>query len=574
MNTAGQRTDIGPFLEEAFAERIGLSPQTLTLFGHNERQDELDDYSEAGETARANLARRHLQGLDAFDYTQLDPENQLNYRLFRRDCHQVIERYNLRLLNYRLDQKFGLHAEFPAFMANMHRIDSEQDALNYLARLRAFRTACRQLIESVALRRDNGVVLPGFLLEQIASDCKEILAGLQSPEDSMIHEDFVGKLGALDSLTRARREALTEECINVLASHVAPAYQSLVSFVGKLETEAPAEGGLCSLPGGAAYYRACLAWETTTDLDADHIYQLGLTEVARLQDDIRQVMERLDYAGDLQAFFDFTRDDPRFYYPQTDKGRESYLFDLQQIIDRAEQRLPELFHVLPVDPLQVRAVERHREQTAGMAFYHGPATDGSRPGTFYINLHDLGQLPTFTMEALAFHEALPGHHMQFAIANRLASLPTFRRYANCNAYVEGWGLYGEQVAHEIDLYADDYGDYGRLTQALKRACRLVVDTGLHARGWTREEAVEYLHHNLPASRAQCVAEVDRYLIMPGQATTYTLGLLEILRLRELASAELGEQFDLRAFHDQILGYGPLPLDVLAERIESWIRVKA
>lgn len=566
--------DIERFFEEAFNERIGFFPQKLTLFGRSERQDELDDYSDAGEAGYAQLARRHLQALDTFELNALSPAQRMNHQLFRRDCEEILERFEFRFQRYALDQKFGLHAEFPAFMINMHRIADEQDAANYVARLRAFSEAADQAIQNVALRRERGVLLPRFLTEQIISDCTRVIDDLQQPQTSMLAVDFRSKLDEAQAVPPASFKTLIAECQQALAEQVRPAYERLGAFMQTLLAEAPEQGGLSSLPDGEAYYSARLKWETSTDLNARQIYELGLSEVARIQDEIRQLMPRVDFSGDLQDFFNFTRDDPQFYYPQTAEGRQAYLGDLDQVIERVQQRLPELLHVLPADRLQVRPVEPHREQTAGMAFYHGPAADGSRPGTFYINLYDLAQLPSFTMEALAFHEALPGHHMQFAIANRLTTLPTFRRYANYNAYVEGWGLYGELVTHEIGLYADDYGEYGRLTQELKRACRLVVDTGLHTRGWTRDEAVDYLYDNLPASRPQCVTEVDRYLVMPGQATTYTLGLLEILRLREQASAVLGERFDVRGFHDALLGFGPLPLDVLAEQIEQWIQRQA
>lgn len=569
MNGGAGQLDVERFLEEAFNERIGYFPQTLTLFGRSDRQDELDAYSEAGEVGYANLARRHLQAVDAFDQASLTPAQRLDCQLFRRDCQEILERFELRFQRYALDQKFGLHAEFPAFMINMHRITHEDDALNYVARLRAFAQACDQLIDSITARQDRGVVLPAFLIEQVIGDCGRVMADLREPNGGMLANDFLRKLEAAAAVPVSTRAALLERCRHALREQVEPAYGRLSAFMQTQLADAPAQGGLCTLPDGEAYYRACLRWETSTDADPQQIYELGLREVARLHDEIRELLPTVGFAGDLHGFFDFTRSHPGFYYAQTAEGRQRYLQDLDEVIDRVRQRLPDLFHVLPSDPLQVRPVEPHREPTAGMAFYHGPAADGSRPGTFYINLYDLQQLPSFTMEALAFHEALPGHHMQFAIANELEALPSFRRYAHYNAYVEGWGLYAERMAHEAGLYADAYGEYGRLTMELKRACRLVVDPALHARGWTRDQAVEYLYQNLPASRAQCVAEIDRYLVMPGQATTYTLGLHDILQLREQAREALGDRFDQRVFHDALLGFGPLPLDTLAEQMATW-----
>lgn len=567
------------FFEQAFQERVDRSPQTLTALGIKKRQDQLDDWSQAGLEADRALVLDQLERLKQFDASSLGVTDQLNIRIFRQDAEDTLMRFQYRYHDYLINQKFGLHTDFPAFMINMHAIADLEDANNYIARLHALDHASRQVIEGLDLRDRLGVIPPAFLFPQIIDDCKSFIGGAIDGDSgkpalahNVLYEDFERKISKLDGLAQHERMQLLDQLKHALQVSVIPAYQALIAYLEQQEERAPAQAGAWSLPDGAGYYQACLARHTSTLLSADDIHRLGLDEVARIQREILAIKATLGFHGSLQDFFTFARDNPDFYYPQTAEGRQAYLDDLNAYIATMRSRLAELFTVFPEDELLVKAVERHREKTAGLAFYQGPAADGGRPGIFYVNLYDLRQLPSFITEALAYHEALPGHHMQFSIANRLQNLPTFRRYIDYTAYVEGWGLYSELITKEMGLYQDPWSDFGRLVQELKRACRLVVDTGLHARRWTRDQAIDYLYENVPSSRAQLVKEVDRYIVMPGQATSYKIGMAEILKLRKQARAALGEGFDIRAFHDELLRHGPLPLTLLEEQIRAWTRL--
>jgi uncharacterized protein (DUF885 family) len=574
--SAAQSDRIRCFFEDAFHERVNRSPQTLTALGIKKYQDRLDDLSEAKQEADRDLIRDQLQRLEQFDPASLSAADQLNYRIFRHDAQQALECFRYRFHHYLINQKFGMHTEFPAFMINMHGIADMEDARNYIARLHALDKTCRQVIEGLDKRASLGIIPPVFLFPQMIGDCRNFIGG-RTPdagvEHNVLYEDFQCKLGKLEDISQRDRDALLDALRNALQLSVVPAYERLITYLEKQQEKAPAEAGAWALPDGADFYRMSLERHTSTQLSANDIHQLGIKDVTRIQGDMLALKERMGFRGSLGAFFSFARDNPEFYYPQTENGRQSYLDALSRIIAQVGTLLPKLFTKLPQDELLVKAVERHREKTAGIAFYEGPAADGSRPGIFYVNLFDLQQLPTFTMEALAYHEALPGHHLQFSIANRLRDLPTFRRYTDYTAYVEGWGLYSELITKELGLYQDPWSDFGRLAQELKRACRLVVDTGIHDRRWTRQQAIDYLYENIPSSLPQVVKEVDRYIVMPGQATAYTVGMAEILKLRKQACAVLGEKFDLREFHDELLRHGPLPMGLLDEQISAWARAR-
>ena len=337
------------------------------------------------------------------------------------------------------------------------------------------------------------------------------------------------------------------------------------------QREAAAPGdGVWRLPDGEAFYNARLANFTTTDLTAQEIHDLGVENVERIHREMEVIMEEVGFDGSLQEFFVFMREDPQFYYPNTDEGRQAYLDEATAAIERMNARLPEYFITLPQHALEVRRVEPFREASAGKAFYSRPAADGSRPGIYYANLRDMSDMPIYQLEALAFHEGNPGHHMQLAIMTDLQGIPAFRRFGGFTAYSEGWGLYTEYLPLEMGFYEDPYSNFGRLAMELWRAARLVVDTGLHYHQWSREDAIEYLVENTPNSRGDATNAIERYIVMPGQATAYMIGMLKILELRERAETELGDQFDIRMFHEVILRDGAVPLAVLEELIDAWI----
>ncbi len=334
---------------------------------------------------------------------------------------------------------------------------------------------------------------------------------------------------------------------------------------------ATTDAGCWKFPNGAAYYSHALRHTTTTDLNAEQIHDLGLSEVERIHGEMKAIMKKVEFEGDLSQFFEFMRSDPRFYYSNDAQGRQAYLELATGLVDSMRERLSEFFVTLPKAEMVVRAGGPFREQSAGKAFYSIGTPDGSRPGVYYANLYDMAAMPTYQAEALAFHEGIPGHHMQGSIAQELEDMPAFRRHTHYTAYGEGWGLYTEHFPKEFGFYQDPYSDFGRLAMQLWRACRLVVDTGLHDKRWTREQAIEYLMTNTPNPESDAIKAIERYIVMPRQATAYQIGLLKILELRELAKRELGDKFDIAQFHDVLLTNGPVPLTMLEELVRDWIR---
>jgi uncharacterized protein (DUF885 family) len=387
--------------------------------------------------------------------------------------------------------------------------------------------------------------------------------------DSSILADFTSKLDAL-GLSNAERGGLLAQANEALLESVQPAYRELMDALTAQREMSPEGDGVWRLPNGDRWYQNRLAWFTTTDLSAKQVHDLGLAEVERIHKQMRKIMTQVNFEGGLQDFFKFMREDPQFYYENTQQGRERYLREAKAYIDVMEEKIPEYFGLVPKAEMIVKRVEEFREQSAGKAFYQSPARDGSRPGIYYANLFDMGSMPTYQMEALAYHEGIPGHHMQRSIAQELEGIPEFQKYLSFTAYTEGWGLYTEELAKDMGFYEDPYSDFGRLAMELWRACRLVVDTGLHDMQWTREEAIQYLLDSTPNPKNDAVKAIERYIAMPGQATAYTVGKIKIMELRDKAKAALGDKFTYADFHDQVLMYGPVPLNILEQKINQWI----
>ncbi|MEC8207840.1 MAG: DUF885 domain-containing protein, partial [Pseudomonadota bacterium] len=384
--------------------------------------------------------------------------------------------------------------------------------------------------------------------------------------------DFKRKVAKLE-IAQPEKDALITDATNALKTAVGPAYESLISYLIGLESRADNRDGAWKFPQGEAYYNNALARTTTTDLTAKEIHAIGLAEVARIHDEMREIKDKVGFKGDLKAFMEFMKTDKQFYLPNTEEGKAKYLADATAMIDNMKSRLDELFIVKPKADMIVKRVEAFREKAAGKAFYQQPAPDGSRPGIYYANLYDMEAMPTYQMEALAYHEGIPGHHMQIAIAQELEGVPKFRKFGGYTAYVEGWGLYSEMVPKEMGLYEDPYSDFGRLAMELWRACRLVVDTGIHAMKWTRQQGIDYYVNNTPNATSDGVKMVERHIVMPSQATAYKIGMIKIVELRESAKKQLGEKFDIREFHDVVLKSGPVPLNTLEGFVNDWVASK-
>ncbi|MBY6186375.1 DUF885 domain-containing protein [Marinobacter hydrocarbonoclasticus] len=557
--------------ESIFMDNVMASPISQTYLGIKQDQDKWDEFSEANYAENLARTKRHLAQLNEIDESRLDPQTRLSFLLMKQRLAQSIEDHQWRHHSYPINQMYGYQSTTASFLINQHRITSEADAQAYISRLVGIEARFDQVIEQLKIREAKGIVAPRFVFPYAINDSKNILSGapFEAGEDSTLFADFKAKIASLD-LSDARKAELTAEAEAALQGPVAKGYGKLVSFMEGQYERASDDAGAWKFPQGATFYNNALARTTTTDFSASQIHQLGLDDVARIHDEMRAIMKQVGFKGDLQAFFAFMRTDSQFYLSNDDAGRATYLGQAEQYIGDMNLRLDEVFGVKPKAPLVVKKVEAFREKSAGKAFYQQPAPDGSRPGFFYANLYDMSNMPTYQLEALAFHEGIPGHHMQIAIAQELDGLPKFRRFGGYTAYVEGWGLYSEYLPKEMGFYQDPYSDFGRLAMELWRACRLVVDTGIHAKGWTREQAIDYLAENTPNPQGDVVKAIERYIVMPSQATAYKVGMMRLLELREAAKAELGDQFDLRGFHDVVLANGPLPLNVLGEQVSEWV----
>jgi uncharacterized protein (DUF885 family) len=559
------------FFERAFEERLALDPALATSLGLRTGYDRWADPTEEGESARLALAERQLVELRAIDPATLDDATRLSWQVFASTEERRVARYRWRNHGYRFD-KNGLHASLPAFLINSHRVESEADAAAYIRRLEGVRPLFDAQLERANASAKQGVLPPQFVFPYVIEDAANVIKGRpfdEGPADSPLFADFRTKVKAL-AVDEALRESLLARAEIALLTSVEPAYQSVIAWAEEMQKQATDDDGIWKLPDGAAYYDYLLENFTTTKLTATEIHAIGLREVDRLHGDMREVMKQVGFEGDLGQFFEFMRTDPRFYYPDTDAGRAAWLADATAYIVAMHARLPQHFVTVPKAEVVVRAVEPFREKSAGKAFYQRPSLDGTRPGVFYGNLYQMNEMPKYELEALVYHEAIPGHHMQSAVATEEQSLPRFRRVGGYTAYSEGWGLYSERLGKELGFYTDPWSEFGRLALELHRAVRLVVDTGLHAKRWTREKTIRYHVDNSPTGEDAAIRATERYILNPGQATAYMIGMLKIVELRKRAAAALGPRFDVREFHDLVLRTGGVPLTVLESEVQRWI----
>jgi uncharacterized protein (DUF885 family) len=429
----------------------------------------------------------------------------------------------------------------------------------------------REIAERARFRAANGVVPPKFVFAPVRAYAKRIIAGapFDSGPDSALLADFTKKVNALEA-SAEEKARLVAGAREALTGPFKRGYDHFLAMLDELEPKATSNAGAWRLPRGAEFYENQLRFFTTTDLTADQIHQIGLDEVRRIHGEMEKIKARVGFKGTLQQFFAHIKDGPQFKYPNTEAGRQRYLADAQAFIAQVMAKAPQYFHRLPKAPLEVRAVEKFREATASIAFYNQPTPDGSRPGIYYVNLSDMNQVLKPQIETISYHEGAPGHHFQIARAIELPDVPKFRRFGFYGAYVEGWGLYAEQLGKEMGFFQDPYSEFGHLSSILWRAIRLVTDTGLHSKKWTREQAIRYFQENSLLSERDIVKEVERYINNPGQATSYMVGQLKILELRRRAEQALGPRFDIRDFHEVVIGNGALPLDVLEQQVDAYI----
>lgn len=567
--TAPQGTGLKAFFEAYDAAQLSLSPVSKSYRGI--RDADYGRWNSVGDEALV-AEEKLLQATAAAMRTSFDPaalteDERLSLALFDDIAQRSAALFPFRNHDYIFDQMNGAQSQLPAFLINIHRVANESEAEAYISRLRGLGPQLDELSAESARRFAMGIQPPKWVYPYVISDIDNQFKTARDMQLSgqTLLDDFRSKIAKLE-ITDQRRQDLNMAAVAAWTQSAAPAFRRLRSEMERQQKLAPTDDGVWRMPDGAAYYRALLSQYTTTDMTASQIHDLGLAEVKRIHGEMRTIMTKVGFKGSLQDFFTYVRTDPKFYH----SSREAYLADAEAKMAAMQAKLPEYFGVLPKSTLTIKAVEAFREKSAGKAFYQSPAPDGSRPGVYYVNLYNLRDMPTTELEALAYHEGVPGHHLQRAVQTELKDVPPFRRFAGFTAYTEGWGLYSEELGKDMGFYTDPYSDFGRLGMELWRACRLVVDTGLHDKRWTREQAIQYLKDTTPNPEGDIVKAIERYIVYPGQATAYTIGKIKIMELRQRAKDRLGRQFDWRAFHDVILVGGPMPLDILDARVESWI----
>ena len=560
------------FLDNAFDAQTQLNPQQLTLLGSREQYDRLNNYTDAHRRRVLELEERQLAELRrSFDPARLSAAGRLSFELFVKEVEDDRESFRWRWHNFPATTNGSPMGTIPVFLINNHRIDSVSDAEAYVARLREVERVMTEIGANIRHQAELGILPPAFNFTPVREDAMRVLAGAPFGDgpDSAVFADFKTKVGRL-TIPQAEKDSLIAGAREALTGPFRRGYELMLATLAAIEPRATANEGAWGLPDGAAYYAHRLRQSTTTGMSAEQIHQTGLAQVRSIHAEMERIKTRVDFRGTLTQFFAHINAGREFKYPNTEEGRQAYLADARTFIAQAMQAAPRWFRRLPRAPLEVRAVEAFRQETASVAFYNRPSPDGSRPGIFYVNLADMNQVLRPQVEAIAYHEGAPGHHFQIALAQELQGVPKFRRFGGYGAYAEGWGLYAEGLGKEMGFYREPISEFGMLSTQLWRAIRLVVDTGIHQNRWSREQAIDYFMANGLLSRRDATKEVERYFNNPGQATSYMIGQLKILELRERARRALGNRFDIRDFHAVVLENGSVPLDVLEALVDAWI----
>jgi uncharacterized protein (DUF885 family) len=573
-STAQNQEDakLNAFLDRAFDEAAALSPERMTSLGIKTDYDKLDDYTDAQNQRQRDLTEAKLKEMkETIAFDRLSPSGQLSYRMFENNALRSRRQFEWRWHDFPASTNGSPAGDIPIFLINQHRVETVADADAYISRLRETERVMSEVSANMRRQAEMGILPPKFVFEPVRTDARKVLEGapFATGADSTVLADFTKKVNALTAPPEVKNRLLAE-ARTVLTGPFRTGYDTFFATLDAIEPQARSNDGAWRLPRGDEYYAARLNFFTTTDLDANRIHQLGLDEVARLHKEMERIKEQVGFKGTLQQFFEHIKTGDQFHYPNTEAGREAYLAEARGYIDNVMKVAPQWFRRLPKAPLEVRSVEAWRQETASVAFYNRPAPDGSRPGIYYVNLADMTQVLKPQIEGISLHEGAPGHHFQIALAQELPDVPKFRRFGGYSAYSEGWGLYSERLGKEMGFYKDPYSEFGMLSLELWRAVRLVTDSGMHAKRWTREQAIEYFRQNSLLSERDAKKEVERYINNPGQATSYKIGQLKILELRDKARRALGQRFDIRDFHAAVLENGAMPLDMLEAQVDAYI----
>lgn len=565
------------FYERVFLQFALQSPELLTslhlleglgIRGHNAK---LDDRSQAAADQQLADLKANIAMLHSYDTSDMTADEKLSYDMLDWFLTEQLKGADqFRYHSYPVNQLFGVQGELPKFMVNNHQLNDEQDAEMYVQRLHEFKRVLGEVVTDMNIRAQKGVVPPRFVLEKVKEQVDGLVKG--PVEQQLLYKHFVDSIGKIDSIAAEKKADLAVRAKQAMEQSVNPGYAQLSGYLADNISRATTDDGVWKLPDGDAYYAYMLRQHTTTDLTPAQIHQLGLDEVARIQAQMKDILHAQGVQGDdVATMMKQLGEDSRFLYPDTKEAREQILKDYDSILKDITARLDPAFGLRPKAPMEVRRVPEFAEKTSPGAYYEPPAMDGSRPGVFYANLYDIKATPKFSMKTLAVHEGIPGHHFQIAIQQELTGVPTFRKLLPFTVYAEGWALYTERLMAELGLYKDDpYSDLGRLQDELFRAIRLVVDTGIHYKRWTREQAINYMSNNSGIAASDVEAEIERYIVMPGQACAYKIGMLKLLQLREKARTALGDKFKLQDYHDVVLKNGSMPIAMLERVVEQYI----
>ncbi|MFK7957668.1 MAG: DUF885 family protein [Lysobacterales bacterium] len=562
------------FIEGVFDRELAKSPDRQSELGiDGGAQSQWTDRSDARARRDRLQAQLDLTEITTkIDRSQLSDEGQLNYDLFRRELTEQIANARFRRQSYVVDQFRGQYTSPLTLLQNNHKITDVAGAEAYVQRLYGLEAVLTDMATRMADRATFSANPPAFAFEPMISDIRSILSGQpldNSVTDHPLWSDFKSKVDAL-ALDSARKQALLESATVALKGPFRRGYQRLLAEIERQQPHQKNSQGVWALPDGKAFYARRVKASTTLDLSPEEIHQLGLREVARIHNEMREIMRAVKFSGDLRGFFEFIRTDPNNFYPNSDEGREQFLADARTQTAEIFAIADQYFHTLPKASLDVRRVEPWRENSTSIAFYNRPSQDGTRPGVYYANLADMTGVQKYVFQAITYHEGVPGHHFQLAQAQEMEGIPQFRKFGGQVAYIEGWALYAEQLAKEMGFYKEPLYDFGRLQNELWRSVRLVVDTGIHHKRWSRQQAIDYFVTNTPLSAQDIVTEVERYFVNPGQALSYKMGMITILGLRSEAQKALKDAFDIRDFHQAVLGAGSLPLPVLESRVRRYI----
>jgi uncharacterized protein (DUF885 family) len=562
------------FFEKAFIELALEQPEVISQIGLPVRyfNNKLSGSGPDKEIRILNLIEKNHRMLLRYNYNRLNDQEKLSYDIFNWYFTDLINGKPFMYYDYLVNQLDGIQNRLPSFLDHYHRVNDERDAWDYLTRLSLFPEKFNQIIESLEKREELGVIPPKFVIEKVLSEMKNFI--VDDVEKNILWFSFRDKLGK-SKIHTAKHEVYLADVKNEIEQSVYPAYRTLITCMEQLYLKATADDGVWKFPDGEAYYQYLLQSNTNTDLSAEEIHQIGLKEVDRIQDEMKAILIENGYpsnTGFRQLMIELTND-KRFIYPDTDDSYEQMIKDYQAINDHIETHLGDAFNMRPKARVEVRRVPQFKEATETGAYYSMPAIDGSRPGIFFINQRDLAEHIKYKMASLTYHEAVPGHHFQIALQQELKGLPFFRTIPLFTAYIEGWALYAEYLAWELGFHDDPFTNIGRLDYELFRAVRLVVDTGIHHKRWSREQAIEYMYQNSGFQMSDVETEIERYIVNPAQACSYKMGMIHILALRQKAMDSLGDKFKLADFHDVVLGNGALPMPLLEKEVNKYIERK-